>query len=715
MKGYCRDNQIRAPATQNCTIIQDRLRNFSKTIRLVAPDLTQLTVRVNTDKIPLPESAEPPDSWVGRVIQGKYEIVSLIGSGGMGAVYCARHLQLQVLRALKTLKTESCLDRDSLQQALQRLLREARAVSSLCHPNIVTCHDIGETEDGSPYVVMDLLKGDTLAQLIAKGELFEVKRALEISIQVCKGLEHAHSHGILHRDIKPSNIMLVKGENGTETAMILDFGVAKLVMVDDALQQRLTRTGEIIGSPYYISPEQAQGYAIDARSDIYSLGCTIYELLKGTVPFAGETTVDTIVQLLSQEPPPLKLRSGKKVPVDLANLVMRCLEKEPKNRYQNVSDLRLDLERILSGDAIARLPLLRKLWKDAVRIHRAVPGLAPGFFAFALLTTCFLYWKNSQPMVIPEGETRLHMEQATGFERAKRYDEAIAEATRAIQLSPNLAPAYVLRASNYGNLRRWQQEADDCTAAIRLAPQFADPYVLRASAYNRLGEHRKAIDDATAALRRKSSRPALVHQILAVSLMNLGQYDRAVESNTNAIKLDPLMAQAYASRAAAYYRMHEFDRAVQDANKAIELNANLPEPYHYLALCAFEAHQFDRAVEEDTKAVKLDPEFAAGYCDRANSYYRLKLFEKGLVDCNKAISLDPKMARVYARRAEGYLNLGKLSEAKADATKAIELDPEHIAAYEFRSQANMLLGKRADAEKDAAIIVKLLKKQQLSE
>lgn len=295
-------------------------------------------------------SRPEPASLIGKRIRDQYEILSLIGQGGMGAVFKARHIKLDKIVALKIIRP----DQASGGKALQRFEREAKAVSRLSHPNLAVCHDYGALEDGTPYVVMEFLDGVSLAALLQEHKDIEPLRCVEFFLQVASALGHAHKRGVLHRDLKPGNIMIVRGEGGAECVKVVDFGIAKLYE-HDGEAQRLTETGEVFGSPVYMSPEQAQGLPVDTRADIYSLGCTMYEALSGEPPFLGANVVETIMQQVTAPAKPLEqaMKGRKTLPAGLAQVVMRCLEKEPEARYRSMDSLRADLEQVLSGSVPA--------------------------------------------------------------------------------------------------------------------------------------------------------------------------------------------------------------------------------------------------------------------------------------------------------------------------------------------------------------------------
>lgn len=278
------------------------------------------------------------------IVGENYEIISLIGVGGMGYVYRVRHRILQKQYAMKTLSSQHVSE-----IAWRRLQVEAQAIARMNHPNIVGIHNLGLHEDRLPYYVMDLLDGESLADRLKRGTL-TLAQALPIFIEVCKGLGYAHKKGIIHRDIKPGNIILLKTPDSSgATVKIVDFGIAKLSGASDPSNQNLTCIGEVFGSPYYMSPEQCEGKRIDARSDIYSVGCTIFEALVGHPPFRGNNPVQTMVMHQSHEPPSMSSASGKNFPDEIEELVATLLAKAPMDRYQTLDKVAEDLQAIASG------------------------------------------------------------------------------------------------------------------------------------------------------------------------------------------------------------------------------------------------------------------------------------------------------------------------------------------------------------------------------
>jgi serine/threonine protein kinase len=289
----------------------------------------------------------PIDVLQNAIIGGTYCIIKSIGHGGMGEVYLAKHLTLDKTCALKLIPPNQVTD-----TIWQRFRNEARTIASLDHINLVKVTDLGIHEDCLPYYAMEYIEGETLAEMLKDSKGLPLPVVLDIFTQVCDGVDYAHKKGVVHRDLKPGNIMLAKSKDGKYAVKILDFGLVKLIR-DDRHQQSLTKVGQVFGTPFYMSPEQCMSGKIDSRSDIYSLGCTMFESLTGRPPFMTPSPVDTVVCHINTDPPSLESIVGPNIyPASLESVLARLLRKKPGERYQTLLELRSDLEKVGRGEKV---------------------------------------------------------------------------------------------------------------------------------------------------------------------------------------------------------------------------------------------------------------------------------------------------------------------------------------------------------------------------
>lgn len=282
-----------------------------------------------------PSSGETAENFTGTTVSDRYEVLSTIGTGGMGTVYKVRDKNLQTVFALKALRQEFGCN----PEANKRFQREIEAIKRLDHPNLVSIYDSGRTQTGAPYLVMDYAEGENLANVLKSEGPMHPLRFIDLFTQILEALEHAHEKGVVHRDLKPSNIIVTKTESGAEIVKLVDFGIAKLSLHSNKTTQSVTRTGDIFGSPLYMSPEHCEGKRLDQRSDIYSLGCMMYECLTGHTPFSGENPVKTVLSHLYDAPSPMRRLTSLEVPSELEAVVMKCLNKDPADRYETAREL----------------------------------------------------------------------------------------------------------------------------------------------------------------------------------------------------------------------------------------------------------------------------------------------------------------------------------------------------------------------------------------
>lgn len=278
-----------------------------------------------------------------------YEVLEKVSEGGMGVIFKARNRFTGGKAAVKFLHKELSQDAESL----KRFAFEARAAAVLEHPNIIRIYDFGVNEDHVPYIIMDWVDGIGLSRKIKRDGPLEVREGVFVISQVANALAHAHRHKVIHRDLKPENLMLTRDHEGNTAVRVVDFGIAKSLTgseLDSHTPQNLTQTGTIIGSPYYMSPEQGLGRPTDERSDIYSLGCVMYFVLTGKLPYEGINFMETIFQHVNGTIP--RLDEHGAFPVELEAIVSQALAKEPEERYQTMDEFAEDLSNYLNGHVV---------------------------------------------------------------------------------------------------------------------------------------------------------------------------------------------------------------------------------------------------------------------------------------------------------------------------------------------------------------------------
>ncbi|WP_242345372.1 serine/threonine-protein kinase [Anaeromyxobacter terrae] len=285
-----------------------------------------------------PSSQSPVDPFVGQTLSGRYLIQQKIGSGGMGDVYKAIHSQLESPVALKIVKP-ALIAHSAM---VHRFQREARAASRLHHPNVVAVTDFGQSEAGVLFMVMEYVAGKSLAQVIADDAPLTERRVVHIGAQILSALAEAHANHILHRDLKPENVMIERRRDVLDSVKVLDFGIAKMLAVG-AGASTLTQAGLVCGTPGYMSPEQLRGGDVDARSDLFSLGVVLYEMLTHKLPFDAQTPMDMLHRQLSEPIPPPSQRRGRPVSPDLESLVVRALSAAREERPESAEEMREEL------------------------------------------------------------------------------------------------------------------------------------------------------------------------------------------------------------------------------------------------------------------------------------------------------------------------------------------------------------------------------------
>lgn len=368
----------------------------------------------------------------GDLIARQYEVVEVLGEGGASVVYRAKHAVLETECAIKVLLPERLPD----SRSVQRFQLEAKSISRLEHPNIVAVHEFGIDDDNQPYLVMDVVDGKSLAQLVEENSFLMPKRALALFTQITEALQHAHSRSVIHRDLKPKNVIVEQVSKGNESARLIDFGIAKITEADNQ-NKSLTQTGEVFGSPLFMSPEQCKGLPLDQRSDIYSFGCLMYEVITGKVAARADSVLETLMLHVNglnldfdNAPPAVILKEGAQKKTSeavseykcfngLRRVIETCTATDPERRYQTSNALLRDFQLIARGQTPAGAKS-SPINIDTKKIGR--PQWAPANVAICLgIAFCALVF-SAIVMLLSEGDKK-----PAKTEKEKRAEKGFAE------------------------------------------------------------------------------------------------------------------------------------------------------------------------------------------------------------------------------------------------------------------------------------------------
>jgi TolB-like protein/Flp pilus assembly protein TadD len=652
-----------------------------------------------------------PGLAAGSVIAAKYRIIEELGRGGMGIVYKAEDIKLKRDVALKFLPHQWTADPG----ARDRFVQEARAASALDHLNICNIHEIEETEDGRMYIAMAFYDGESLRDKIKRGPL-KKEEALELILQVVRGMAKAHQKGIIHRDLKPANILVT----GDGVAKVVDFGLAKL-----AGQVKLTREGTTVGTVAYMSPEQAKGEAVDQRTDIWSLGVVLYETLTGSLPFTGDYERSVIHAILSHEPEPVT-RTRKDLPRELDDILGKALEKKAADRYQNMAELQADLEAVAEGlqPLKAKARLLRGRIFGVRKTHAiaAVAGLA-ALIALALLGP---FRKHVQafdaiawlPLENLSGDPdqdsvaeSIHDELITKLAGLSGLKKVIARSTVMAFKGTNVQPQKIARELGVNclitgalrliadRLRVTAQMIDPVTGAQLWARVFERDVRDVVSLENEIVEAvaREVGAPLTAGERSRLASARRVDPA-AYAAYTKGKFyinketsdlERGLAYMQQAIDLDPANPLPHAALALAYCLIGHgtnpppdaFAKAKAAALKAVELGGTLAETEAALAqIKLFEEWDWAGAERDLKHAMALNPSLPDA--QRMYSWFLLLTGrgEEAIAAMTQAIEVDPLRAWWCSDLAWQLWSLGRNQEAIEAAMKALELDPKFFQA-----------------------------------
>jgi eukaryotic-like serine/threonine-protein kinase len=663
---------------------------------------------------------------------GPYEILSPLGAGGMGEVYRARDSRLERDVAIKVLP-ESLL---SDGEALARFEREAKAVAALSHPNILAIHDFGR-ERGIAYAVMELLEGETLRDRLDAGAIPQ-RKALDYALQIAQGLAAAHDRGIVHRDLKPQNVFLTRDG----LVKILDFGLAKSLPAPPAAEEETkpvsgasgTRPGIILGTVGYMSPEQVRGAPADHRSDLFSFGTILYEMLSGERAFRSESEVETMTAILRDDPPELS-RSGRGISPEIEEIVTHCLEKNPEERFQSARDLAFAL-RVADRDARAA---------SGRPDSASRPGTAPAPPEASRPSIAVLPLRNmsaeKENEYFSDGMTEeiinaltkieaLHVASRTSAFAFKGKDEDVRKIGAALGVKTVLegsvrrfgkkirVTAQLINVADGYHLwsERYDREMEDVFAVqdeisraiagmlkVRLLPaeeaKLASRGTENVEAYNdylkgRYHFNRREPPAAIAEFERALARdPGYTHAYTGLAdsfciygfyggIPTLDAFERARAAARKAHELEPQSADVHVSLALVeHYYGWDLEREEAELRRAIDLAPRSAPGYSWLGLCLGFARPGAEAVEAARRATALEPLSANAQANVAWAFYGWRRFEEAVQEFQRALHIDPNAPYPLWSIGLSHMALGRNQEAVATLEKAVEITDRKQSHY----------------------------------
>ena len=587
----------------------------------------------------IPGGAPIPSAGAAPAALGRYQILRELGRGGMGVVYLACDAELKREVALKLLPAGEGISAEQV----ARFHREAEAAAKLSHPHIVATYDVGHLEGGQPFFTMECVVGGSVAGLQRQAGRLAPSHAMRLVREAADGVHHAHAHGVVHRDIKPENLLLDAGGH----VKVSDFGLARIL--NEPGTARLTRTGVVMGTPAHMSPEQADGdgTAVDARSDVYSLGSVLYELVTGRAPYEGGTPMEVLYRKLAQDPPPPR-RVNPNLGADVETIILKALEREPERRYASAEEMARDLTRCLAGEAITARP--------TSRVYRASKWVGRNRGASAGLATALA--------VLVLGGVLVGREKARSAESATIADEERRKAVEAARRAEERGQALIVQLRNVSALsllgalqfrRRGMVGADAApfVAALESAfeevrrevPDLAEPYF-------HLGRMRRAQLDVRAALRLQDEAlardPRHVRALYERAVLCARLYverltsarERALARRGSQLRAEGKFAVGGLSGAAAALTLAELERADPEVARAKTATVEA------LARAQAELERAPHWQDESAEALRVGPAKLACLAGLALAYLSGQ-GDAALAKLDEAVRADPALEEAH--------------------------------------------------------------------
>jgi serine/threonine protein kinase/Tfp pilus assembly protein PilF len=641
----------------------------------------------------------------GSTFAGRYQVIEELGHGGMGRVYKVFDTDIKEKVALKLLKPEIASDRETI----ERFSNELKLARRIRHKNVCGMFDLGKAE-GTNFITMEYVPGEDLKSFIHRSRQLTIGTAVTIAKQVCEGLEEAHRLGIIHRDLKPSNIIIDKDGN----AKIMDFGIARSLK-----EKGITGPSVLIGTPEYMSPEQAEAKEVDHRSDIYSLGIILYEMATGRVPFEGDTALSIAMKQKGEIPKSPK-KFNPNIPDDLSGVILKCLEKDRTKRYQSAAEVRSELEKIEKGIPTTErmLPKIKSATSKEITVTvKFRRWLVPVLAGLGIAAAAFILWRSflHKPpdkfsiAVLPFAD---ELSQDGRLELGESMAEEITGRLRSLKKFPVKSNSAVIRFKGTNkSLKSIGEELGVdylITGKVRAAKGEMEVYaeLTEAKSENQIwDEHypdqlsnimgiQGRIAEKIASsllkaltpqdqeiLRKQPTSNADAYRLYVQgrqswNTRNEAGYLRAEECFKQAVAIDPNYAKAYAGLADVYSMLRKNKEARDAARTALGLDPRLAEAHASLGCINLDLEFNVKSAEAEFKlALELDPEYPVAHYWYGRLMNMRGRFDEAIVHLKRAIELDPTVPTTHENLGASLVFSGRYDEAITELNKAIAMDP----------------------------------------
>jgi len=632
----------------------------------------------------------------GDVLCDRYEIIERLGQGGMGSVYKAMDRELERFVALKTVRP----DLASNTGMLRRLKEEILLARKVTDPNVIRIHDIG-VSDGLRFITMEHFEGSDLSSYLCQNGKLTSEKSTAIVRQICEGLAAAHKEGVIHRDLKPQNVLI----NDRGEIRILDFGLARSIE-----SPNLTRSGMLVGTPNYMSPEQASGDPAGVQSDIYAVGLMWYEMLTGSLPFKGETSMSRLIErTLRPAPPPTLLEPS--IPGNVNDVIMRCLEINPAHRYGSVTELIGAIKRFDSSTSSQDVPAPSSLpgpVSPAADSAVAAPQRSGNFnvTSMAVATLClalvclgavgYVVWRSRthtepvatrpQQTINPEAQ-ELILEGRNILEHhrdATNVSAALAKFREALNKDGNAALAWAGIADGSLEMLRishdsvWAEKAYDAARqAQNRGGDLPEVHFALGSVYTQQGKAAEGVEEIKKGLAvLKDSDDGYMR--LGKAYLALNKPDEAIKALKHAVQLGKYSQYTHDTLAKAYLKLGNNNEALKEFEQERDIRPNDANVHNSMGVIYSRQSRWDKALEQFKVAATNTKPSAFGYSNLGSAYFYLGRYPEAIRMSEKAVDMAPNNALFLGNLADAYRQAKQYEKAQAEYTRAIELASDHL-------------------------------------